>query len=172
MSKRGRIRDLTNVETIYTARIKTLRVKLRAAFADFPEEELRILSNPMEVAPVLSAIFGVLSDEQEHFVILVLNVANELVGFSVIASGRADRVDVDPKLVFRRALLLGAHSIILCHNHPAQKATPSPHDVALTGMLVIAGRVIEIDVLDHIIYTRNEQLSMRETFPQLFEPRE
>jgi DNA repair protein RadC len=79
---------------------------------------------------------------------------------------------VDPKLVFRSALLLGASNIILAHNHPNGKTTPSSHDIALTGKLSVGGRVLNLGVLDHIIWTKKAHVSLREEYSTLFEAEE
>jgi DNA repair protein RadC len=196
MSKRGLVRDLTDLETVYAARtrtmhiklgtrvssdgtrnacstrLKTMRVKLLARFARPSADKVVTISNLSDVELLLDSIFARLDDDHEHFVVLFLNGANEVIGYKRMASGPCHAGNVDPKLLYRSTLLLGAPNIILAHNHPSGNTTPEPLDILLTGSLVISGRLLNVDVLDHFIYTRNEQLSMRETFPQLFEAQE
>ncbi|MCG8418556.1 MAG: JAB domain-containing protein [Proteobacteria bacterium] len=175
MKKRSKVpyvRDLTNVQTVYTARLRTLRVKLRTALATATDVELLTISSKADLTQVLEVIFATLDDDQEHFIILILNAANELIGYKVIASGAQDHVHIDPKQVFRNALLLGANSIILAHNHPSGKATPSAQDIALTGQLRIGGELLHLSVLDHLIYTKKEQISLRDCMPALFGDRD
>lgn len=167
-SKEPRIRDLTGTRTVYSARLSTIRIKLSARRAAGEEIELLTIRCNAELEQVLDVIFATLDDDQEHFIILILNVANELIGYKVVASGSQEHVYVDPKLVFRNALLLGASNIILAHNHPGGQTTPSPHDISLTGELCICGRFLALGVLDHIIYTKKERLSMRQAHPSLF----
>ena len=162
------MRDLTNVQTVYTARLRTLRVRLRTALAASPDVELLTISQPADLTQVLDVVFSTLDDDQEHFIILILNAASELIGYKVIASGAQDHVHVDPKQVFRNALLLGANSIILAHNHPSGQAIPSAKDIALTGQLRIAGELLHLSVLDHLIYTKKKQISVRDYMPAVF----
>jgi DNA repair protein RadC len=91
----------------------------------------------------------------EEFWILFLNRANRIIGKDAVSKGGMSGTVVDPKLVFKSALDSKASSIILCHNHPSGNIQPSEADIRLTKNLVEAGRVLEINVLDHIIVTQN-----------------
>ena len=166
---KGRLRDLTNVETIYRRDIRTVRIRLRRIYARSEDVELTTIATPADVHELLRAIFAGLDDDQEHFVILVLDAAAQVTGYALVGSGAQDRVYVDPRLVFRKALLLGAHSIIVAHNHTAGSVVPSRADLDVTTRLVIAGKVLDIAVLDHVILGKGEEhLSLRITFPTLF----
>ncbi|MCG8421336.1 MAG: JAB domain-containing protein [Proteobacteria bacterium] len=163
------LRDLTNVETIYRRQLKTVRIKLQRDYAGTKEIELVTVSSPAEVNEIAKAIFSGLDDDQEHFVLLVCNAANEITGFKVIASGAQDHVSVDVKLVFRNALLLGASRVIVLHNHPSGMLVPSPPDLKLTRKLADAGHVLDIELLDHIIWSPQGYSSLSQKHPRLFE---
>ena len=90
----------------------------------------------------------------EQFFILLLNRANNVIGMTEISSGGFAGTVVDPKLVFAIALKSCASSIILCHNHPSSNLKPSEQDIAITRKLVEAGRLLELQILDHIILTK------------------
>jgi DNA repair protein RadC len=166
---KGRLRDLTNVETIYRRDIRTVRIRLRRTFARSEDVELNTIATPADVHELLRAIFAGLEDDQEHFVILVLDAAAQVTGYSLIGSGMQDRVHVDVRFVFRKALLLGAQGIIIAHNHPTGVLVPSRADLELTVELVRAGRLLDIAVLDHVILGQGEEhLSLRITSPALF----
>jgi DNA repair protein RadC len=109
-----------------------------------------------------------LDGEQEHIILLILN-AQEMRGFKVLASGAQAHVWLDRKLLFRNALLLGAKSIIVVHNHPSGSTTPSPHDLKMTRLIARGGRLMDIDIIDHVIYTSDSILSLREQKPELFQ---
>lgn len=94
--------------------------------------KLLTLSNGQNVCDILRAILAQLDDDQEHFILLILNISGEVIGFKMLASGAMDHVVVDPKLVFRNALLLGAAQFIVAHNHPSGKVSPSSHDSSVT----------------------------------------
>ncbi len=88
---------------------------------------------------------------QEVFQVLTLNVKNHLLNRHMISLGLADSSLAHPREIFRSAIADGASSIILVHNHPSHDETPSAEDIRLTRVLVEAGKVIQITVLDHII---------------------
>lgn len=96
----------------------------------------------------------------EESAMIILNRANEVIGYSKISSGGTAATVVDAKVIFTKALLSGAHSIILAHNHPSGKLGASDEDIKITKQLVNAGRVLDIRVLDHLILTDKGYLSM------------
>jgi DNA repair protein RadC len=166
---KGRLRDFTNVETIYRRDIRTVRIRLRRIYARSEDIELNTIATPADVHELLRAIYAGLEDHQEHFVMLVLDAAAQVTGYTLIGSGTQDRVHVDAKHVFRKALLLGAHSIIVAHNHPTGSMIPSRADIELTAKLVMAGRLLDIAVLDHFILGKGqEHLSLYSHDPKIF----
>ncbi len=96
----------------------------------------------------------------EESAMIILNRANEVIGYSKISSGGTASTVVDAKVIFTKALLSGAHSIILAHNHPSGNLQASEDDIKVTKQLVNAGRVLDIRVLDHLILTDKGYLSM------------
>lgn len=89
----------------------------------------------------------------EKFFILLMNRANRVIGMAEISTGGTAGTVVDPKVVFSTALLAGASSIIVAHNHPSGNVSPSQSDIELTRKLKEAGRVLDVPVLDHLIVT-------------------
>lgn len=163
-----RLRNLDGVETVYRARIRTVSVKLFSPYARTNGIELLTIGSYADVAAIVRTIYTTLDDDQEHFIILVLNVAKELIGYKVIASGTQDSVQIDPKILFRNALLLGAAGIILVHNHPSGTSDPSSSDIELTNKLLAGGRHLDLEIVDHIIYSRRGMTSLRQVLPGLF----
>ncbi len=98
----------------------------------------------------------------EEFVILLLNRANRLMGWVKISSGGAAGTVADPKIIFQHALITNASAIILAHNHPSGNLNPSAADRELTSKIVAAGKVLQIEVLDHIIITSEGFKSLQE----------
>jgi RadC-like JAB domain-containing protein len=94
-------------------RIRTHSIRLRLA------EPLGTASSPREAVTILRGIFATLDADREHFVILALDAQNHVVGFKAVATGGVTSANVDAKTLFRDALLLGAVSLILVHNHPS-----------------------------------------------------
>lgn len=168
---KGRLRDLTSVETIDRKEIRTVRVRVRRTYAGSEDIELATLATAADVHELFRAIYAGLDDDQEHFVMLVLDAAGQVVGYKLIASGAQNRVYVDCKIVFRSALLLGAQAIVVAHNHPTGVLTPSAGDIDLTARLALAGKILEIPLLDHFILGKHDDhVSLYEKHPMLFMP--
>lgn len=102
------------------------------------------------------------SPDVECFVVLFLNTRRRVKGHSTIAIGALDSLVVHPREVFRTAIVSSASAIILMHNHPSGDASPSQTDVRVTRELIRAGRILKIDVLDHVIVGYRRYLSLRE----------
>lgn len=98
----------------------------------------------------------------EHFKVMYLNRANEALGIYEISYGGTSACIVDAKVIFTGALLANAHFIILCHNHPSGILRSSIQDDAITKSIAEAGKMIGIEVLDHIIVTRDSYYSYKD----------
>lgn len=109
------------------------------------------LNTPVKVARYIHDAFKNLDDTKEHFLSISLNTQNIVIALNVISIGSIDMSIVHPREVFYSAIADKATAILLCHNHPSGEVTPSPNDVTLTQKLVEAGKIMGIDVYDHII---------------------
>jgi DNA repair protein RadC len=89
--------------------------------------------------------------DREHFVVLLLNQKNRVVGVNTVSIGSLTASVVHPREVFKPAILSNAAAIILAHNHPSGAPQPSQEDRVLTVRLVAAGKLLGISVLDHVI---------------------
>ena len=87
----------------------------------------------------------------EEFKMLLLNRNNRVMQIAHISSGGVSGTVVDPKIIFKKALDHHACSIILCHNHPSGNLNPSQADIDITRKIVTSGKLLEIQVLDHLI---------------------
>lgn len=96
----------------------------------------------------------------EEFWMILLNRSNVLIKPVRISTGGISGTVADPKLIFKQAIEALACSIILVHNHPSGNLKPSQADITLTHKLIKAGKLLDIPVLDHIIYTDSDYLSM------------
>ena len=97
--------------------------------------------------------------KHEEFYILLLNRANEIIHTEQVSKGGVSGTVVDGKIIFKIALDHLASSIILCHNHPSGQLKPSNADLQLTTKMVEFGKMIDLPVLDHLIFTDNGYLS-------------
>ena len=100
--------------------------------------------------------------EVECFITLILNVRKRIKGHFFISSGLQDQVFVHPREVFRGAIIASASAIILMHNHPSGESAPSNADISITRNLIAAGKLLKIEILDHIIMGAWEHTSLRE----------
>lgn len=99
---------------------------------------------------------------QEHFVCLYLNTKNQVIHKQTIFIGSLNASIVHPREVFREGLKRSAASIICLHNHPSGDPSPSREDIEVTKRLVECGKMIGIDVLDHLIIGENKFVSLKE----------
>ena len=97
--------------------------------------------------------------DSERFLVVMFDARQKPLGFVEVARGGAESCPVDTREVFRAAVLMNATSVIVSHNHPSGDPTPSVNDIHLTTRLVQAGRLLGIDVLDHLIIGGNLSLS-------------
>lgn len=95
----------------------------------------------------------------EQFKVIFTNRANKVLGIFEVSTGGIAGTVADPKLIFVAALKAGATGLILSHNHPSGNLTPSHADIELTKKIKEGGRLLEIQVLDHIIITSESYYS-------------
>jgi DNA repair protein RadC len=89
--------------------------------------------------------------DREHFVIILLNQKNRVIGINTVSIGSLTASICHPRETYKPAILCNAASIICGHNHPSRDCQPSREDRALTQRLVEAGKLLGISVLDHVI---------------------
>lgn len=132
--------DLSKVSEVQL----TYKTKIKAS------ERPKITSS-RQVYDLLRPFFEEHMEYRELFYVVYLNRGNRVLGVVKISEGGCSGTVVDNKMVFQGALLASASAIILAHNHPSGNLRPSDNDIALTKKCKEAGRVLEIDVLDHVI---------------------
>ena len=99
--------------------------------------------------------------EQEHFRVLMLNTKNILINIKDIFIGASDSSVIETRKVFKEALKYNAKNITICHNHPSGDPNPSKEDVNISLRIKEAGKIIGIDLLDHIIIGDNRFVSLK-----------
>ena len=121
--------------------------------------EKPIIKKPSDVQALLH---GELRDkEKECFVLVMLDTRSRLIKHKEISAGSLDASIVHPREVFKEAISASAASVILAHNHPSGNPEPSDDDIRLTKRLIEVGKIIDINVLDHIIIGAKEPFSMK-----------
>ena len=122
--------------------------------------DLPVISCPEDVRRLLGPEMAPLAQEQLR--VLLLDTKNHVVGQRVIYQGNVSSAIVRTAEVFRPAVIAAVPSIIVSHNHPSQDPTPSPEDAALTRELVQAGKLLDIELLDHVVIGGERFVSLKE----------
>ncbi len=130
------------------ARIKAaLNLGLRLNLPD--SEERPTINSPADAAALVQAEMGLL--EKEHLRVLLLDRRNRVLDIVEIYQGSVNSSQVRVGEIFRAAVQRLASAIVVAHNHPSGDPTPSPDDVAVTRAIVQAGKLLDIDTLDHLV---------------------
>lgn len=125
-----------------------------------PYNQRQKISNSQGAYEILTNLFPENTmDYRETFIVLYLNRANQVLGYSVISQGGTSNTTVDIKMVIQTALLANASCIMLAHNHPSGNLHPSSNDNRITNRIIEAARLFDITVLDHIIITNESYYS-------------
>lgn len=112
-----------------------------------------------DILPLVSDITG---EQQEHFVCISLNGANEVIEKGIVTIGLLDKSPVHPQEVFADVIADRAAGVIFVHNHPSGDLQPSESDLNIHRQLTEAGKIFGIQVLDHVIVTRKGYYSLKE----------
>ncbi len=123
-----------------------------------PDESRGGIRSPRDACRMVSHIRN---EEKEHLLALYLNARNLLIHEETISIGSLNANIVHPREVFRPAISASAAAIVLAHNHPSGDVSPSQEDLRLTTRMVEAGRLLGIEVLDHVIVSKCSYLSFR-----------
>lgn len=125
-----------------------------------PYNQRQKISNSQGAYEILTNLFPENTmNYRETFIVLYLNRANQVLGYSVISQGGTSSTTVDIKMVIQTALLANASCIMLAHNHPSGNLRPSSDDNRITNRIIEAARLFDITVLDHIIITNESYYS-------------
>ena len=124
------------------------------------DEERITIHSPADAAALVQHEMGILV--QEHLRTILLDTRNRVIVIEEVYHGNLNSAQVRVAEVFREAIRRNAAALIVCHNHPSGVADPSPDDVAVTRAIVQAGKLLDVDVLDHLILTRSRFVSLKE----------
>lgn len=135
--------------------VRIQMVKERNEYYDF-----KAIRSPEDGYKILREFIG--DADREMFVVACLNNKNEIVNLLVVHIGSLNASIVQPREVFKTAILSNAAFIICAHNHPSGHPEPSREDIEMTKRLAEAGRLLGIELLDHIIVGDERYFSMKE----------
>jgi DNA repair protein RadC len=123
-------------------------------------EERAVISSPADAAALVQYEMAAL--QQEHLRVINLDTRNKVINIEKLYIGSLNASTVRVGELFKPAIQRSAASVIILHNHPSGDPTPSPEDVALTRAIVQAGKLLDIEVLDHLIIGQGRWVSLKE----------
>jgi DNA repair protein RadC len=165
----GDIRRLFQAHPAELAQVKginqTTAVRIKAALnlglrLNIPNEERPTINSPADAAALVQYEMGLL--EKEHLRVLLLDTRNHVLEIVEVYQGSVNSSQIRIGEVFRPAIQRMASAIIVCHNHPSTDCSPSSDDVAVTRALVQAGKLLDINLLDHLILSLRGFVSLKE----------
>ena len=142
-------------------KVMVIRELSQRLLCEGAREYVSVVSGPDDAADYLMPILRY--EVKENFVVLLLNTKNKIIGHRVVSIGSLSASIVHPREIFKEAIKANAASIIIAHNHPSGDPEPSREDVEVTERLVKAGKIMDIQVLDHIIIGDARYLSMKKS---------
>jgi DNA repair protein RadC len=104
--------------------------------------------------------------DKEHFYVMHLDTRRHIMLVELVAIGVLNHVTIHPRETFRRAVFAGSDSLIVGHNHPSADVTPSENDIKVTQQLFKAGDILQIPLLDHLVFTETHYYSFRDNKTQ------
>lgn len=134
--------------------------KTRVRVADASEEYRPEIREPSGVADLFRRLFK--SEDREIFAVFLLDVKNKPMGVHVAGVGGVDLCVVDPREVYRAAVMMSASAIIVAHNHPSGSPSPSKEDIELTERLMKVSKILGVGLLDHVIVADDSYYSFAE----------
>src|SRR4051794_36460591 len=123
------------------------------------------VNSAREVAKVfqdLIALGDQIEQEKEHYYVMHLDTRNQVKMVELVTIGLLNSSLVHPRETFRRAVIAGSAAIIIAHNHPSGEVDPSDEDTKVTRLMLEAGNILGIAMLDHIIFTKEKYFSFKQ----------
>lgn len=142
---------------------KTKASRIIAAF----ELGRRVLSGKktsfiMKPKDVWNELSEIRASKKEHFIVFYLDIRNQIIQKEIISIGILNTSLVHPREVFEPAIKHLAAQILICHNHPSGECRPSDEDLELTKRLIEAGKILGIEIIDHVIVSETKCFSFKE----------
>ncbi len=123
-------------------------------------EERPVINIPADAAALVAYEMAAL--EQEHLRVILLDTRNHVLEVVEVYKGSVNSSQVHVGELFKAAIRRGATAMIVVHNHPSGDPTPSPDDVAVTRAIIQAGKLLDVEVLDHMVIGQSRWVSLKE----------
>ncbi len=156
------IKRLTQIHGIGEAKAAQIAAlfELARRLETFVEEPKRKVRSPKDVYTLMYPKMR--EQKKERFITLYLDTKNQILKEETVSIGSLNASIVHPREVFKSALLESSASVIMIHNHPSGDPSPSREDIMVTEKLVEGGKLLGIDVLDHIIIGDGKYVSLKD----------
>jgi DNA repair protein RadC len=157
------LQELTEIQGIGPAKALTLMAAFqlsRNMQKEVAEKDFIYFKQPSDVAKIFIPMFG--HEKREMFAIALMDTAGKYMWSEKITIGTLNASLVHAREIFKPAIKHSAASIILVHNHPSGQLTPSAEDLKITKQIVEAGKLLDINVHDHLIVTQDSYISLKE----------
>ncbi|WP_412899347.1 RadC family protein [Bacillus sp. 1P02SD] len=160
--KDASVEEITSIKGIGKAKAVQIMaaIELGRRIGKLQYEDRYVIRSPEDGAKYVMEDMRFLT--QEHFVCLYLNTKNQVIHRQTIFIGSLNASIVHPREVYKEAFRRSAASIICIHNHPSGDPAPSREDIEVTKRLVECGRIIGIELLDHLIIGEHKYVSLKE----------
>jgi DNA repair protein RadC len=150
------VKKLLSINGIGSAKACQLTAAFELARRHYESPEAVTITHSRDIAEILKDYS---TKNQEHFITVTLDGANTVIKTRVVFIGTLNRSLVHPREVFAPAFADRAASIVIAHNHPSGNKQPSLEDIEMTQKLMKAGEILGIDIIDHVILTKNGHYS-------------
>jgi DNA repair protein RadC len=160
---RASLTDITSVKGIGKAKAAQLlaAIELGRRIAISTPEARPAINSPADAANLL--MYELAAAQQEYLYVLLLDTRNRLIGPPIeVYHGSLNTSLIRVGEIFREAVKVNASGVIVVHNHPSGDPSPSPEDVAVTRAIIEAGKLLDVDVLDHLVIGRHRFVSLKE----------
>jgi DNA repair protein RadC len=159
---RAPFKELMNQHGMGEAKASQIKAAIelgRRLTIEAPEEKITI-NSPADAAALVQHDMSAL--EQEHLRVILLDRRNKVLEITEVYKGSVNSAQMRIGELFKEAIRKNASALIVTHNHPSGDPTPSPEDVAVTRAIVQAGKLLDIDVLDHLVIGNGKWVSLKE----------
>jgi DNA repair protein RadC len=160
--RRARFEELCEQKGIGAAKAAQIKAAIELGYRlrnENPEDK-PVINSPADAAALLDYEMSTL--EQEHLRVVLLDTRNHVLDTVEVYKGSVNSSQVHVGELFKAAIRRNASAVIVVHNHPSGDPTPSPDDVAVTRAIIQAGKLLDVDVLDHLVIGDCRWISMKE----------
>ena len=125
-----------------------------------------VISSSEDVVEIMNKCYDF--DDREKLYVILLDARKKVIGVNLVSIGTIDKVMLHPREIFKPAILLGASAFIMVHNQPSGDVTPSEEDISITGRIIECGNILDIPLMDHIIYCEGKYYSIYDEMEQVW----